>query len=196
MKKKILVLGVSILTVVLLVLGSLSNVVGFQSVKSTVNDSPLFQTRTQRANNQQQNSFTSQYLGMGRGNQLQFPLRDDKIELLNKVIDIISKMDDKTFEWFIESCIQKVRQDNIFSETNSEIIQALLLLKKQSKTRIFSIINKSNQECGGSSFWTLEESTVCANFGCWILGIFLLILYSPILIIWGILDALTIKSPR
>jgi hypothetical protein len=62
MDKKPLIV-VSICAVVLLVLGSLSNVVGYQTVMSTsVNDSPLFQTRTQKATNQQQNSINPQYL--------------------------------------------------------------------------------------------------------------------------------------
>ena len=68
MDKKPLI-GVSICAVVILVLGSLSNEVVYQSEKSTnVNDSPLFTTRTQRATNQHQNIITSQYLGKGIGN--------------------------------------------------------------------------------------------------------------------------------
>jgi hypothetical protein len=49
MKQKYLVIGICICAVVLLVLGSLSNVVGYQNVKSTVNDSPFFQPSTQKA---------------------------------------------------------------------------------------------------------------------------------------------------
>ncbi len=114
MDKKPLI-GVSICAVVLLVLGSLSNVVGYQSVKSnTINDSPLFQTRTQRATNQQQNSITSQYLGMGRGNPLQFPIKDNKIELLKRVIEYISKMDEQSFSRFVDLCLNRVRQDKAF----------------------------------------------------------------------------------
>ena len=80
-------IGVSIIAVVLLVLGSLTNVVGYQSVKSTsMNDSPLFKTRTQKATNQQQNIITSQYLGKGKENLLYFPMRDNRTELLKKVI--------------------------------------------------------------------------------------------------------------
>jgi hypothetical protein len=181
-KKPLIV--VSICAVVLLVLGSLSNVVGYQSVKSTVNDSPLFQTRTQRATNQQQNSITSKYLGMGKETLWQIPISDNKTEQLRKAIDIISKMDDKTFEQFIKSCIQKVRQDNTFSETNNEIIQMLQLLRKQSKTIIFSFTNKNNQE------WlpTYDFYSVCIAFpGCWIILIVLAIIFAPLLIIMSLL---------
>src|SRR5512136_1622086 len=116
MNKKPLI-GVSILAMVLLVLGSLSNVVGYQSVKTTVNDSPLFQTRTQRATNQQQNILTSQYLGMEKGNLWQFPIRDSRTERIKKAINIISKMDDKTFERFTELCIQRIKQDKSLKDT-------------------------------------------------------------------------------
>ncbi len=65
-KKPLIV--VSICAVVLLVLVSLSNVVGYQSVKSTmVNDSPLFRIRTQRIIHQQGNMKTSQYPEEGKG---------------------------------------------------------------------------------------------------------------------------------
>jgi len=61
-------IGVCICAVVLLVMGSLSNVVGYQSVKSsTVNDSPLFKTRTQRMLHHRQTMITTHYLGEGKG---------------------------------------------------------------------------------------------------------------------------------
>jgi hypothetical protein len=190
MDKKPLI-GVSILAVVLLVLGSLTNVVGYQSVKSTVTDSPLFQTRTQRANNQQQNSITSQYLGMGKQNLLQFPFRDNRTEQLKKVIDIISKMDDKTFARLTELCIRKARQDNTLQNISDyQIVQALVLLKTNPNAVINSYANRNNQDgptmiytyCGG-------PYTVCGAWfpGCWILSffeaIFFLIFLLPILLI-------------
>jgi hypothetical protein len=144
MDKKPLI-GVSLCAVVLLVLGSLSNVVGYQSVKSTVNDSPLFQTRTQRATNQQQNSIISQYLGIGRETLLQFPFRDNRTEQLKKAINIISKMDDKTFQRFTELCIQKARQDDTLRDISRyQIAQALHLLKTKPEAIMNSITERDN----------------------------------------------------
>jgi hypothetical protein len=129
MDKKSLI-GVSVCAVVLLVLGSLSTVVGYQSVKSTLNDSPLFQTRTQRATNQQQNILTSRYLGMTRGNPLHFPIKDNRTEQFKKAIDIISKMDDLTFERFTDVCIQQIKNDDSFQDKNLEkILQAFRQLR-------------------------------------------------------------------
>jgi len=66
MKRKCLAVGISITAVVLLVLGSLSNVVGYQSANSsTVFDSPLFKIKMQRTIHQQQNIIRSYYLGKG-----------------------------------------------------------------------------------------------------------------------------------
>jgi hypothetical protein len=69
MDKKPLI-AVSICAVVLLVLGSLSIVVGYQSIDSTSpSDSPLFCVKIQRFMRTQQNTFISQYLGEGKNSE-------------------------------------------------------------------------------------------------------------------------------
>jgi hypothetical protein len=154
--KKSLIL-LSLCAVVLLVLGSLSNVVGYQSVKSTVvNDSPLFRTRIQRANNHQQYIVTSQYLGMGKEILWQFPIRDNRTEQLKKAVDIISKMGDKTFAQFTELCLQKARQDNTLQDiSNYQIVQALLLLKTNPKAILNIFTNKDNHPITSSEWFSL-----------------------------------------
>ncbi len=176
MDKKPLIV-VSLCAVVLLVMGSLSNVVGYQSVKSTVNDSPLFQTRTLRATNQQQNLLTSQYIGMGRGNPLQFPLRDSRIEQLKKVIDIISKMDDKTFHRF------SLKMRNLLSQQEktknidvNEIEQALYELRENSE--VFQSQTNFN-----SRIQTLfDPPTVCWIPGCILSGLLILLMLIFIMV--------------
>src|SRR5512139_3909158 len=102
MKRKWLAFVFSISAVVLLVLGSLSNVVGYQSVKSTtVSDSPLFKTRTQRATNQQQNIITSRYLGMGINHNLLILPRPDETDSLGEVTNRIRTIDESTFNRFV-----------------------------------------------------------------------------------------------
>jgi hypothetical protein len=176
MDKKPLIV-VSLCAVVLLVLASLSNVVGYQSVKSTaVNDSPLFQTRTQRATNQQQNSITSQYLGMRKDILWQFPMRDNRTEQLRKVIDVIRKMGDKTFAQFTELCIQKARQDDTLRDLNRyEIVQALLLLKTNPEAIINSYTIRNNQDSLRTEFTQCGEPTWCVwGPGCLLVYLFLL----------------------
>ncbi|HWR62771.1 MAG TPA: hypothetical protein VN365_00010 [Candidatus Thermoplasmatota archaeon] len=183
MDKKPLIV-VSICAVFLLVLCSMSNVVGYQSVKSTaLNDSPLFKTRIQKATNQQQNIITSQYLGIGKGNLLQFPTRDNKAESLKKTIEIINKMDDKSFAQFTELCIQRVRQESItLSDANSkEVVQTLSLLRTKPEKITLPFINRNNQNITSSPLYT-----ICGWFpGCipvmiftWIILIIIFIVMS------------------
>ena len=153
-------IGISIIAIILLVLSSLTNVVGYQSLKSTVNDSPLFATRTLRANNQQQKGITSMYLGIGKGNFLQFPIRDDRTEQLKKAIDIISKMGDTTFAQFTELCIQKARQDDHLRDLSRyQIVQSLLLLKTNPKAFLNSFTNRNNQDITSSGWFSLCQQT-------------------------------------
>jgi hypothetical protein len=175
MSKKPLIV-VSLCAVVLLVLGSLSNVVGYQSVKSTVNDSPLFQTRTQRATNHQQNSITSQYIGMGRETLLQIPYKGNKGESVEKVIKIINKMDEKTFERFIELCIQKARRDDTLRDLNRyKIVQTLLLLKTNPEAIINSYTIRKNQDSLRTEFTQCGRPTWCAwGPGCLLVYLFIL----------------------
>ena len=179
---------VSLCAVVLLVLGSLSNVIGFQSVKSTVNDSPLFLTRTQRATNQQQNDLTSEYLGKGKKTLLKFSIWDYRTEQLKKIIEVISSMDDKTFEHFIKLYIQKARQDTTLKNTNSiEIIQVYHLLKTKPEIINNSFITRNNQE----NFPTYEPYTLCAwSPGCLIFCIIIVLIKGLIIVPLAILQIL------
>jgi hypothetical protein len=170
MDKKPLI-GVSILAVVLLVMGSLSNVVGYQSVKSTiVNDSPLFQTRTQRATNQHQNSITSQYLG--KGNLWQFPITNNRPEQLKKALVFISKMDDKTFTQFTELCIQRVKQDSTLRGTNSnDIIRTLNMLRTTPEIILDFLGNRYNQDT------KLSGDSITVSPGCNLVAIIIVLFY-------------------
>jgi hypothetical protein len=119
MDKKPLI-GISICAVVLLVLGSLSNVVGYQSMKSTMSDSPLFNIRTLSATNQQQNILTSQYLGMGKVNDLNLfiPIRDNERILLQKALNRLYGMDDETFTKFLEQVLFWLSTQEKYNKNN------------------------------------------------------------------------------
>jgi hypothetical protein len=193
MDKKPLI-GLSICAVVLLVMASLTNVVGYQSVKSTtVHDSPLFQTRTQRATNQQQNILTSQYLGMGKGNLLQFPFGDNNNAFLKRAIEIISNMNDKEFSQFIAFCIQRAKQDKTLRDTNpDEISQAFhqLRIKPETIKNTFIYGNMTAQTSLPEP--TCFGSTLCAWFPGCILKRILLDIFSLIELL---LYVLTVQPP-
>jgi hypothetical protein len=130
MDKKPLI-GVSILAVVLLVMGSLSNVVGYQSVKSTVNDSPLFNVRTQRASNQQIGIFKSDYLGKGRETNLDISRKDIKEEYIDKIINFFIRMDAESFNKFVNRFIFLFHQNGVsnLKVTDREIKDTLYQIK-------------------------------------------------------------------
>ncbi len=99
---------------VLLVLGSLNNVVGYQSTKlTTMSDSPLFNVRKQRATNQQQDIVTSLYLGMEKGYLLQFPIKDSNTESLKKIIGIITNMSSDEFNNLIRKSKININKENL-----------------------------------------------------------------------------------
>jgi hypothetical protein len=126
MDKKPLI-GVSILTVILLVLGSLSTVVGYQSVKLSVNDSPLFQTRTQRAIHQDHHLVTSDYLGKGREINVYVPMKDSEKKFIDRAIAFFKAMDEKSFEEFVRRFISYLHlNDTDYAEADNQEITDLL----------------------------------------------------------------------
>lgn len=182
MIKKSLI-GVSFVVVILIVLGSLSNVIGYQSVQSSfVSESPLYSLRIKRAINQHQSSnITLHYLGKGKVTLLKLPIRNSRIELLKKSIEIISKMDNKTFKRFIELCIQRIRQNNTFSETTPNEISQIL---HQLRTKPETIINSFS-----TNYKTPESSPPTLNN--WFLGCFLIYIFGTIISILLLMSVLT-----
>jgi len=131
MKIKLL-LG-SIGAVAILILVSFINAVGYQSVKSTTVPSPLFNVRTQRATNQQQNIITSQYLGMGKENELKVFIssRNNERILLQKALNRLYRMDDATFTKFIEKVLFWVSTQDEYKDVNvSQLIIVLHQIKE------------------------------------------------------------------
>jgi hypothetical protein len=120
-------IGVSICGVVLLVLGSLSNVVGYQSVNSTAaNDSPLFNMRIQNAiYNDSKRLLTSSYMGKGK-NSLLIPMPDNRTLWYRAVIDKIRLMDRPTFNNFITMAIRLIHKEPQFKSINSQKVIPLL----------------------------------------------------------------------
>jgi len=173
-------IAVSLCAVILLVLGSLSTVIGYQSVKSTVNDSPLFTTRTKKATNQEQNVITSQYLGKGKGDFLRFPMRDTRTESLIKAIEYIGKMDDDTFQRFIAIYIQKIRQDEAGIDMDPfDIAQAFRQLRMQPEIIMDTFIHEDHLPLAGSN--SVLYPSLCKWFpGCFLTLILISLYYNII----------------
>ncbi len=135
MNKKIL-LG-SIIAVVILVLVSFTGVVGYQTTKSStiVKASPLFSVRSKRAIDEDSKDLTCDYVGKGEENVISIPKRDSKTALIQKVIDRISRMDDKVLNKLMFSVIKHVKQNGRLTDIdNNKIINALNQLKDNQET--------------------------------------------------------------
>ena len=195
--KKYHLIGVSIIAVVLLVLGSLTNVVGYQQVQSTaVNDSPLFSVRAKRAIKQTNGeTLTSDYLERGIESNFQFPIRENRTERLQKCVDIIKKMDDKKFSRFQSLVVSRFYEDKNNKNINS--IHVLSLLKQIrsniKELHINQFDNNGNKNDPPSSFCgvTYGHSDLECLF---LIGIIILILFVIIPILDLIQMILTIRN--
>jgi len=175
-------IGVSVCAVVLLVVASLSNVVGYQTVKSTaVNDSPLFSVRTKRAINQVGgDTLTFNYLGKGQYS-MPFPVIDNRTELIQKVIDRIRTMDDDTFNRFIDYAVNQINhKDNLKAIATDEFVKELRQIRESTQN---IIVYKDSD---------VERYTIFPNWntlGDWFPGLFLFfIIVLIILILYKLFD--------
>jgi len=169
MNKKIL-LG-SIITVVILVLVSFTGVVGYQTTKSLTiaRASPLFSIRTSRAIDEESKDLACDYVGKGEESVLSIPKRNDtKIEI-EKVLDILTKIDDKTFNNFIKKIIQDKRVKDREIQT---ITKALFHLRNTYKEKQYT--SDSPIFC---FIWWLFDSIINFFYG---LGLLLIIFFITI----------------
>jgi Zn-dependent metalloprotease len=155
---------VSLCAVILLVLGSLSNVVGYQSVKSTVSESPLFDFRTQKAVNRMSESIlTSNYLGKGI-NTISFPLREKtNEERIQEFIYRIRTMDENTFRRSISYVVNQIKHNDIFNDINTkEVINGLHKIRESKQ----NIIVYKNSDDNRRTYFHNFVPTACWIPGC------------------------------
>jgi len=160
MNKKIL-LG-SIITVVILVLVSFTGVLGYQTIKSSTvaRASPLFSIRISRAIDEESKDLTCDYVGKDAEVTIPLPKRDDRTESLQKFIDIIGKMDDKTFNIFVRLVINRIISENYAKEEKiPELKHALYQLKDNSVVLKFEYEDNENSV-------TMSPLTGCSTCKC------------------------------
>jgi hypothetical protein len=116
MKKKRILLG-SILAVAILIFLSFTNVVGYRTDNSnSVDISPLFDTRTNRAIEQDKSLYSNDYIGKGEEIKIYFPKKDNEKELLCKYIELINQMDKKAFNNLKTVVVSQVNKDEELRE--------------------------------------------------------------------------------
>ena len=182
MNKKILI-G-SIIAVVILVLVSFTGVVGYQTTKtSTVaKASPLFSVRSRRAIDEESKNLTCDYVGKGEESILSIPKRDNRIEMIQKAIDVISKMDDITFNIFEKKIVRRINQDDTIRDVESRgIVNALLQIRNNPiVVRNNIILNKPNIR---GNMKTIEITYISDSYLLCLLGYIIVFLSTGIDII-------------
>jgi hypothetical protein len=167
MNKKILI-GGSAVAVVVLVLASLSSVIGYNSVELSAKGSPLFSVRSKRATDEKQVSLTCEYIGKRTEITIPFPIQDDRTALLQKIMDIIIMMDDKTFDRFIDLVIHRFYQEDVIKKGNNEKVVALLHLFRTSSEAINDVFDGETENDVTSE----QYISICPwTPGCWIYNI-------------------------
>ena len=173
MEKRILI-G-SIIAVAILVLVSFTGVVGYQTAKSSTvaKASPLFTVRSSRAINEDSKDIACDYVGKDKGIDILIPKREGRIELIQKVIDSINKMDDKTFNKFVSLIFSRIKQNSIDDEE-------IVIVLNQAKNN-----QEINETAVSLPSWN-DPCTIGAWFpGCWIINIFITIVDSiHALLLW------------
>ncbi len=149
MKNKILI-G-SIIAVVILVLVSFTNVVGYNTASSSIKDSPLFSIRTKRAINEESNDITCDYVGKGEEINILLLTRNNRNELFDRYVDIIRKMDDKSYDKFIDLFIKHIQERDDFQEYHKEDIILYFNLLRNNPNKIIN-----NQDREKSNLHTYE----------------------------------------
>ena len=118
---------VSIGSAIIIILASFASVAGFQTIKSTSKkDSPLFSIRIHRATDQLHSDIVaSEYIGKRKTTAIPFPTKNYTLIIFQKTIDGISKMDDFTFNKFVNAAISKLIKSNMVKEEDLVMIEEL-----------------------------------------------------------------------
>jgi hypothetical protein len=181
MDKKILICG-SAIAVVVLVLASLSPVVGYNSIKSSAKDSPLFNVRTKRAINEESETLTCNYLR--KGLLMPFPTRNSKTALIQNMIDKIKNMDDKTFLKFVVLVAERYEKQLTNMEFSLEEILDVFYLIRETPYKSFVLHNLIGKEFN-LPYYTLDGTLKCTII--WILVLLGEIVYVLFIILYDII---------
>jgi hypothetical protein len=192
MNKKILI-G-SIIAVAILVLVSFTGVVGYQTTKSSTiaKASPLFNIRTQRAINRESRDFTCDYVGKSKEIIIPLSQPDKRIKIIFKFIESISKMDENTFNKFIDYGIDYITNDNkIKNKYIAEILFSFRYIRSNPEDMKMYIINE-NGELDSKIELKQQQYTIDEEWmpGCLLALIVYMLFIYPILIVFIALSAL------
>ncbi len=191
MNKKILIGSIIAITVLIGV--SFTSVIGYNSIKSSVKESPLFNIRSSRAIDKESDELSCAYVGKGNNINLLIPNRDNRIEVALKVMDKIRVMDKAIFDRFKGSVINHLQQESNFNEvTINEAIAVFEQLRIGSINQINPkrLINNNSEYRYQTWPGTMCDTCVCRPpiislfiIGCYLIAILLIFAWVTALIL-------------
>ena len=196
MNKKIL-LGSSLGAVVILILVSFTGVVGYQTTKSSTiaKASPLFNTRINRAIDNEIEDMNCNYVGKNRRSLIVLASPDRRITLIREFVDKISMMNDKIFTGLLIRILNLINNnDKIRNENKIEIIITLQYLKNN-PDETMEYLKDIKNEVENRKIFELQGYTLSGEWapGCIIVFIFDFLFYilgSLFIIISALQDCL------
>ncbi|UCD13966.1 MAG: hypothetical protein JSW60_00685, partial [Thermoplasmatales archaeon] len=165
----------SIIAVAILIGVSFTSVVGYSGVKSNVKASPLFTVRTKRAIDEETEGLTCDYVG--KGNILPFPTRDDRTMLIQKVINRISKLNDREFNLFKNVVIHNSLQENKIKCKDVDEF-SIILRQLRDNTIDYNFVEEIKDSHTIDCFTKVYPEATCeSNFKCAMFQLFLFVVF-------------------
>ena len=117
----------SIFACIIMLMVPITNVVGNSDIdEDSVRASPLFNLRSKRAVDEESKDLTYDYIGKGKPTLITIPKRDIESTVVQKVIDKMNKMDDKTSNRFVDLIIRHLYKRDNLQEYSKERIALFL----------------------------------------------------------------------
>ena len=169
MNKKIL-LG-CIGAVMIIMSASFTSVIGEQTRNSSeIPNSPLFHIRTLRVtDNQNGEAITTDYIGKGKTITLSLSTHSNTRLLFRKAIESISKIDEPSFDKFLETAVIKLREHEIVKEEEiPKLVELFHFLRKNPDVvKIYPVVESESKQlilwtagCQTVNCYTLQETPI------------------------------------
>jgi len=179
---------ISIIAVVVLTLVSFTSVVGYQIVKSDSKIvSPLFNVRTNDANDKNTKQIKSDYVGKDEKSLHLYSESYDKKDEIEHMMDVLVDMDDVTFDKFVKQFIDYVHQKNEVNNneiSDKEISDMVYLIRNNQEVMEDYLMLRDNNPM----LYTVPD-VICIILGFYLL-LFIFIVSIPIIILGNLINLL------
>lgn len=152
---------------------SFTSTIGVSHVTSDMKISPLFEIRRQRITDDETKAIEPDYIGMHNRLVIPLPPINDTSELLKRCILLLNRMDEKTFDTFVDVFRSHLTKNNMDEKYSEEELSIFLNQLK----------NKNKENTHPPTIYTcfMYEPFYC--FGEWIRALLRFIILLPVYLI-------------